>query len=304
MFQYLSCQRQYFNICSKVEHDRNIIALHKFHLFPHWVLVLVVHFRLPLPAPPTHTQLVHTQLTHTQLVNTQLAHTQLTHTQLAHTQLTHTQLVNTQLAHTHNLLTHNLSTHNLLTHTICQHTTYSHTTCPHTTCSLTTYSHTTCPHTQLTHTQLVNTQLTHTHNLSTHHLLTHNLPKGVALMAEAFKIQSPRANYETAIFEEELTRGWAEDNRLLACVPRCHVSWTYITSACVHYCPRIRSLDISIIDIDLWHFCVHSWSPWFWAITHLSFFLVVWHWHWEIYNGNHQPELDFKPPWKQLYLIH
>lgn len=53
---------------------------------------------------------------------------------------------------------------------------------------------------------------------------------------------------ETAIFEEELTRRWAEDNRLLACVPH----WSrilnlsiYISySTCMHYYPHIRSLDI------------------------------------------------------------
>ena len=43
-----------------------------------------------------------------------------------------------------------------------------------------------------------------------------------------FQYQPSSGPSETAIFEEELTRRWAEDNRLLACVPHCHVSWIYI----------------------------------------------------------------------------
>ena len=71
-------------------------------------LFLVVHFRLPAPAPARRP---HTTYSHT------------------HNLLTHN-------LSTHNLLSHNLSTHNLLSHLFPQ--TYSHTTCPHTT-----YSHTT-----------------------------------------------------------------------------------------------------------------------------------------------------------------
>ena len=129
-----------------------------------------------------------------------------------------------------------------------------------------------------------------------------------------FQYQPSSGPSETAIFEEELTRRWAEDNRLLACVPHCHVSWIYniyiyifiylftclfiflfiycvfiylfifiyllfdwLIYLFIYYnymhgllCPHIRSLDISngskfwigyyinLIDVDLWHFCIHS----------------------------------------------
>ena len=146
-------------------------------------LFLVLHFRLPAPAPACRP---HTTYSHTQLVNTQLAHSHnlSPHNLLTRNLLTHNLSTHNLLTHTHNLLTHNLLTHTTCHHTTWSHTTYSHTTCRHTTCSHTQLTHrqlahtqlahTQVAHTQLTHTQLVNTQLAHTHNLSPHNLLTHN----------------------------------------------------------------------------------------------------------------------------------
>ena len=129
-------------------------------LFPHLCvgfLFLVVHFRLPAPAPARrpHTTYSHTHnlLTHNLSTHNLLTHNLLTHTQLVHTQLTHTQLVHTQLAHTH------------IVHTTCSHTTYLHVISPH--------AHTLSTHNLLTHNLLTHHLLTH--NLSTHNLLTHNL---------------------------------------------------------------------------------------------------------------------------------
>ena len=160
-------------------------------------LFLVVHSRLPPPAPPaaclTHNLLTHNYLssyshttcphttcshtTYTQLTHTQLVHT---HTQLCHTQLFHTQLYATlpqrffytQLCHTqsfaHNFDTRTQSfTHSFVTNNFVIHNSFTHTQLCHRQC----FAHNSFTN-NLSHTQLFHSQ-PFTHNSFTHNFVTH-----------------------------------------------------------------------------------------------------------------------------------
>ena len=75
-----------------------------------------------------------------------------------------------------------------------------------------------------------------------------------------FQYQPSSGPSGTAIFEEELRRRWAEDNRLLACVPHCHVSWIFIYIYILIYVFMYWLIDW-LIDWFIYYNYMHALLP-------------------------------------------